>query len=76
MRIHSRQRSALVGGMCAAMGGLYVIALLLPATRSFFALTSPDPGMVATALVASAVSIAALALCGFSLRVGPPKPAE
>ena len=69
----SRRRSALVGGMCAVMGGLYIAALLIPATRSFFQLTLPDAGMIATALLASAVSIAALALCGYSLRVGPPQ---
>jgi magnesium-transporting ATPase (P-type) len=67
----SVRRSALVGGMCAAMGGLYAAALLLPATRSFFALTPPDLGMLGTSLVGSAVSISALALCGFSLRVEP-----
>ena len=64
----SRKRSALVGGMCAVMGGLYVVALLLPATRSFFALTVPTPGMVATAILAGSASIGALALCGYSLR--------
>jgi cation-transporting P-type ATPase E len=67
----SRKRSALVGGMCAVMGGLYVVALLLPATRSFFALTVPTPGMVATAILAGSASIGALALCGYSLRAGP-----
>jgi hypothetical protein len=67
----SRRRSALVAGMCAVMAGLYVLALVVPATRSFFALTALDPGMLATALVASGVSISALALCGFSLRVEP-----
>jgi cation-transporting ATPase E len=73
----SRKRSALVGGMCAAMGGLYVVALLLPATRSFFELTVPSAGMVATALLASSASVGALALCGYSLRVGPvPPPTE
>jgi P-type E1-E2 ATPase len=72
----SRRRSALVAGMCAVMGGLYVVALLVPAARSFFALTPPDPGMLATALIASAVSIAALALCGFSLRVEAPQSAD
>lgn len=66
----SRRRSSLVAGMCASMGGLYVAALLIPATRRFFALTGLDAGMVATALLASAVSIGALALCGFSLRAG------
>ena len=67
----SRKRSALVGGMCAVMGGLYVVALLLPATRSFFELTVPSPGMVATAILAGSASIGALALCGYSLRAGP-----
>jgi hypothetical protein len=66
-----RRRSALVAGMCTAMAVLYGIALLFPATRSFFELTLPDPGMLATALIASAVSIAALTLAGFSVRVEP-----
>ena len=63
--------STLVAVMCAVMAALYVGALLIPATRHFFALTVPDIGMVATALVAGAVSIGALALCGFSLRAAP-----
>jgi cation-transporting ATPase E len=67
----SRRRSSLVAGMCASMAGLYVAALLIPATRRFFELTGLDAGMVATALLASAVSIGALALCGFSLRMEP-----
>jgi magnesium-transporting ATPase (P-type) len=67
----SRRRSTLVAGMCAVMGALYVAALLIPSTRSFFALTLPDAGMVATSLLASAVSIAALALSGFSLWAEP-----
>ena len=68
----SRRRSSLVSMMCAVMAGIYVVALVLPATRSFFELTSPDAGMILTALLASAVSIAALALSGFSLRTGSP----
>lgn len=67
----SRRRSTLVAVMCAVMAGLYVGALLLPASRTFFALTVPDVGMIATALMASAVSIAALAACGFSIRAAP-----
>jgi cation-transporting P-type ATPase E len=70
----SRKRSALVGGMCAAMGGLYVLILALPATRTFFELTVPSPGMVATAILAGSASIGALALCGYSLRTGPAPP--
>lgn len=67
----SRRRSALVGGMCAVMGGLYVLVLLVPSLRGFFALTVPSAGMIVTAVLASAVSIGALALCGFSLRTAP-----
>ena len=70
----SRKRSALVGGMCAVMGGLYVLTLALPATRTFFELTVPSPGMVATAILAGSASIGALALCGYSLRTGPARP--
>ena len=67
----SRRRSSLVAGMCAVMGGLYVAALLIPAARNFFALTVPGPEMIVTALAASAVSIGALVLSGYSLRVAP-----
>ena len=68
----SRRRSTLVGGMCAVLAGLFVAALLLPATRRFFELNTLDVGMVVTAVCASAVAIAALALSGYSVRVGPP----
>jgi P-type E1-E2 ATPase len=67
----SRRRSTLVAGMCMAMAGLYIAALLIPGTRSFFELTLPDAGMLAIAILASGASISALALSGFSLRVGP-----
>jgi cation-transporting P-type ATPase E len=70
----SLRRSALVAAMCAVMGGLYIAALLIPATRSFFELTSPDAGMMLTALISSAISIAALDLCGFSLRTAAQSP--
>ncbi|MGA9858133.1 MAG: HAD-IC family P-type ATPase, partial [Solirubrobacteraceae bacterium] len=56
----SRKRSALVGGMCAVMGGLYVLTLVLPLTRTFFELTVPSPGMVAVSLLAGSASIGAL----------------
>jgi cation-transporting ATPase E len=69
------RRSTLVGAMCAALAGLYVAALLVPSTRRFFALALPDAGMIATAMLASAVSIGALFLCGFTVRAGPPTPA-
>jgi cation-transporting ATPase E len=70
----SLRRSALVAGMCAALAGLYVAALVVPITRRFFALTPPDPGMLLTALLASAVALGALALCGYSIRTAPAGP--
>jgi hypothetical protein len=69
----SRRRSTLVAGMCAVLAGTYVAALLLPATRRFFQLNAPDLGMVVTAVFASAIAIAALAISGYSVRVGPPR---
>ena len=57
--------------MCAVMTALYVAALLMPETRSCFALTIPGAEMIVTALAASAVSIGALALSGYSSRVAP-----
>jgi cation-transporting ATPase E len=68
----SRRRSALVGAMCLVLAGLYVATLLVPATRTFFALTVPDVGMVVTAVIASAIAIFALFLCGFSVQVAAP----
>ncbi len=68
----SRRRSTLVGGMCLALAGLYVGALLIPGIRHFFALTTLDPGMLATAALASAFAITGLVLCGFSVRVASP----
>ena len=68
----SRRRSTLVAGMCVVLAGVYIATLLLPATRRFFELSTLDPGMIVTAVFASAIAIAALALCGFSIRTAPP----
>jgi cation-transporting ATPase E len=64
----SRRRSSLVGAMCAVLAGLYVVAIVLPSTRSFFELSSLDAGMVVTAVLSSAIAIGALALSGFPVR--------
>jgi len=66
----SWRRSSLVGGMCATLGGTYVAALLIPGTRRFFELTTPDLGMIATSVLASALTVATLVLCGFSIGAG------
>jgi len=64
----SRRRSTLVAAMCTVLGGLYVGALSLPTTRSFFELTVPSVGMVATALLSAAIAVVGLVLCGFTLH--------
>ena len=51
-----------------ALAGLYVLAIILPSTRHFFELSPLDAGMVITSVVASAISIGALALAGFPVR--------
>ncbi len=71
----SRRRSSLVGVMCLVLAGLYVAAILLPATRSFFQLAALDAGMVVTALLSSAIAIGALALSGYLVRAQP-EPAD
>ena len=67
----SRRRSTLVAAMCTVLGGLYVVALSIPATRSFFELTVPSIGMVATAMLGAAIAIVGLVLCGFTPSTGP-----
>lgn len=67
----SWRRSTLVAGMCATLVGIYVAALLIPGIRRFFELNAPDARMIATAVLAGALTVAALALCGFSVRVSP-----
>ena len=67
----SLRRSTLVATMCAVMAALYVAALLIPAVRSFYALTAPDLGMIATALGGAGLSIWGLWVCGFTLRAAP-----
>ena len=66
----SRRRSTLVAVMCAALGAVYIATLAIPGTRHFFALTVPDVGMILTAVLASAIAIGALWLCGYSAYVG------
>ena len=68
----SRRRSTLVAAMCTAMAGIYAVTILVPSLRSFFALSIPTAAMIGTALLASAITIAAMALSGYSLRVTTP----
>jgi hypothetical protein len=66
LEAHGRLRSQLIAGMCAALAGVYVVVLVLPAARRFFDLAPLNAGMIATALVAAAISISALAIAGFT----------
>jgi magnesium-transporting ATPase (P-type) len=74
LEAHGRRRTRAVLGMVATLGALHVLALALPATRDFFALTSMSIGAVATAALASAISIAALAAAGFAPGSSGPEP--
>ena len=69
----SRQRSTLVAGMCAVLAGVYAACLVVEPARSFFALTPPAAGMLATSLLAALVATSALALAGFTLGFGAAK---
>jgi magnesium-transporting ATPase (P-type) len=64
----SRRRSSLVGVMCAVLAAIYVVAILLPAARTFFDLSTLNIGMLLTAVLSSAIAIGALALSGFPVR--------
>jgi magnesium-transporting ATPase (P-type) len=67
----STRRSALVAAMSGVMGAIYLVTLLLPAGRAFFELSPIGPGMIVTSILAIGVSVAALALSGFTLRAVP-----
>jgi cation-transporting ATPase E len=70
----SVRRSGIVGAMCLALAGAYVVVLLVPSLRRFFQLAPPGGGMLATAILAAAVSIGALVLAGFGLGRAPQAP--
>jgi len=59
-----RRRRIAVLGLCAAMAAAYVVVLVLPSVRGFFALAAADPGIVLTAIVAAAFPVAALEMMG------------
>jgi cation-transporting ATPase E len=63
----SLRRSGILGTMCLVLAGAYVVVLIVPALRRFFQLAPPGGGMLATAILAAAVSIGALMLAGFGL---------
>jgi cation-transporting P-type ATPase E len=54
-----------VEALCALMGATYVLTLLAPGLREFFALAIPTLPMLVAALAGAAISIGALRLSGF-----------
>jgi cation-transporting ATPase E len=56
------RRGVAVTMLCALMGSLYVLVLVLPWVREFFALSHPTLGIVGITLAGSAIAIAGLAV--------------
>lgn len=74
LEAHGRRRTRVVSLMCAVLAAVFVVVVAVPGLRAFFDLASPTVGMVATAVVASLLSIGALAAAGFA--PGGPTAAE
>jgi cation-transporting ATPase E len=64
------QRRRLVGALCLLLGAGYVAMLVLPLTRRFFALSTPDPAILAVTAAGVALGVA-LARAGLR-RAMPP----
>lgn len=54
------RRGVVVTMLCVLMGSLYVLVLVLPGVREFFALSHPNIGIVGITLAGSAIAIAGL----------------
>ncbi|HEX7299543.1 MAG TPA: HAD-IC family P-type ATPase [Solirubrobacteraceae bacterium] len=65
-----RRRGLAVVALCGALGGLYALALALPAAREFFELSTPTAAILGGAAGGAAVAICALALSGFTPGAG------
>jgi hypothetical protein len=57
-----RWRGTAVGILCLGLLVVYIVILLVPALRDFFALASPKASVVLPAVVASALAIGGLAI--------------
>ena len=62
LELRGRLRGAAVSLLCAALLAAYVVALLVPFTRTFFSLAVPTPWIVAPALAGAVVAFAGLAV--------------
>ena len=72
------RRRTIVSLAVAALAALYVLALVIPPVREFFELAPPDPGILATALGGSVLSLVGLYMSGFTpgaaASLAPPEP--
>jgi len=57
-----RVRGTAISALCLVLLAAYVVTLLVPATRDFFALASPGPAVLGPALVGAALAITGLAV--------------
>ena len=57
-----RRRGVGISALCLILFASYVVALLVPLFRSFFALTVPGPAPLAAALTGAVLAIGGLAL--------------
>jgi cation-transporting P-type ATPase E len=62
LEVSAGPRGVAVMTLCFLMGLLYVLVLMLPWLREFFALSQPTMGIVGIALAGSAIAIAGLAV--------------
>ncbi len=60
------RRGSAVGVLCLVLGGLYVVAVLLPLTRDFFGLAPVNLALIATSLVGIAAGVAFLFMAGYT----------
>ena len=68
-----RKRGTAVTALCLALAGVYLAVLLIPFTRTFFALSSPTLAIGLIAAGGCVVSILGLALTSDSFVVGRPR---
>ena len=62
LEVVGRVRGTAVSVLCAALFAIYVLALVVPATRHFFSLATPGPSVVIASVAGAALAIGWLAL--------------
>ena len=62
LEVAGRLRGAAISTLCVLLLGVYLLVLLVPFTRSFFALALPGPAVLGPALAGAALAIGGLAV--------------